>query len=99
MAEVMHFFLVVKNNLWYMLAAIKFYSQANVNILEKSYQMASVHKYLGDSGIDIIDAKWIAEVVDMVPFRHSEVEGSCSEYFLVGKMTLVDGQHDNDEDE
>ncbi|KAH9966148.1 hypothetical protein BJV74DRAFT_785757, partial [Russula compacta] len=93
-AEVVYFFLIVKDDLQYTLMAVSLYSQANSGIFEESYQTNSIHTYLGNKGIHIIDAKWITEVVDMIPLKH----GRTDKYFVLEKISLVASRQQEEDD-
>jgi len=104
-AEVLYFFLVTKNNLQYTLAAVNAFSDPDSHVLEESYGMLHLCKYLGMNGIRIVDAKWIMDVIGMVPFKYTQQETNFSEgkeYFAVEKMSTVfirKGDTDNPEEE
>ncbi|KAF8476354.1 hypothetical protein DFH94DRAFT_635049 [Russula ochroleuca] len=69
-AEVLYFFLVIKDDLQYTLAAVKMFGAADPQMSEESYGTLHVCKYLGRNGVEVIDAKWIMGVVGMVPFKN-----------------------------
>jgi hypothetical protein len=91
-AEILYFFLVTKNGLRYTLAAINMFAEADPHVLEESYGMLHLCTYLGTSGIQIVNVKWIMDVVGMVPFKYTHGETNYSEgtqYFAVEKMSAV----------
>jgi hypothetical protein len=68
------------------------FSKADSGVLNESYGTLHLCRYLGANGIRIIDAKWITEVVGMVPFEYSHGETNYLEgtqYFAVEKMSSV----------
>jgi len=71
-AEVLYFFLVTKNDLQYTLAAVYAFSDPDPHVLEVSYRTLRLCTYLGVNGIRIIDAKWIMDVIGMVPFKDTQ---------------------------
>jgi hypothetical protein len=100
-AEVLYFFLVTKDNLQYTLAAVRMFAEADPQILEESYGTLHVCKYIGGNNVQIIDAKWITDVVGMVPFQHIRGEETYTEgkqYFAVEKMSAVLIRKDDDTD-
>jgi hypothetical protein len=101
----LYFFLVTKDNLQYTLAAIRMYADADPCVLRESYGTLHICKYLGRNGIQVIDAKWITDVVGMVPFKYVHGETGYTEgkqYFAVEKMSAVligkSDRDDSDED-
>jgi hypothetical protein len=105
-AEVLYFFLVVKDNSQYTLAAVKFFADADPHVFKESYGTLQLCTYLGANGIQIIDAKWITEVIGMVPFKYAQGETNYSEgkqYFAVEKMSAIligkDDTDNSDEEE
>jgi hypothetical protein len=90
--EVLFFFLVTKNGLQYTLAAINLFVEADPHVIEESYGMLHLCTYLGTDGIQIVDVKWITDIVRMVPFEYMHGETDYSEgtqYFVVEKMSTV----------
>lgn len=76
----------------YTLAAVRMFADADHQIFEESYGTLHVCKYLGGNGIQVIDAKWITDVVGMVPFQYVPGEETYAEgkqYFAVEKMSAV----------
>jgi hypothetical protein len=86
----------------YTLAAVQIFSDADQEVFAESYGTLHICKYLGRNGIRIIDAKWITDVVGMVPFKFVCGEMGYAEgkqYFAVEKMSAVlIGRSDGDED-
>jgi len=78
---------------------------ADPHVLKESYGTLHLCRYLGTNGICIVDAKWITDVVGMVPFKYTHGETSYSEgkqYFAIEKMSTVvvcKGDTDNREEE
>jgi hypothetical protein len=61
-------------------------------VFNESYGTLHLCRYLGTNGIQIVDAKWIMDVVRMVPFEYTHEETNYSEgtqYFAVEKMSAV----------
>lgn len=57
-----------------------------------SHGTLHVCKYLGRNGTRVIDAKWITDVVGMVPFKYVQRQKDYVEdkqYFAVEKMSAV----------
>jgi hypothetical protein len=82
------------------------FADADPHVLEESYGTLHLCTYLGANGIQIIDAKWITDVIGMVPFKYTPGETNYLEgkpYFSVEKMSTVlirKGNTDNlDEEE
>lgn len=76
----------------YTLAAVNMFADADPQVLKESYETLHLCKYLGANGIRIVDAKWITDVVGMVPFRYTQGETNYSDgkqYFAVEKMGTV----------
>ena len=65
----------------YTLAAVNTFSDPDSYVLEESYGTLRLCKYLSANGIQIVDAKWITDVVRMVPFKYTQQETN----FLEGK--------------
>ena len=68
------------------------FSDPDPYVLEESYRTFRLCTYLGANGTRIIDAKWITDVVGMVPFKYTQRETNFSdgkEYFVVEKMSTV----------
>jgi hypothetical protein len=66
--------------------------EADPHALKDSYGILHLCMYLGMNGIQIIDAKWITDVVGMVPFKYTHGETNYSEgkqYFTVEKMSAM----------
>jgi hypothetical protein len=95
----------MKNDLRYTLAAVKMFADADPNVLKKSYGTLHLCTYLGTNGIRIVDAKWITDVIGMVPFEYTHGEINYSEgkqYFAVEKMSAImigKGDTDNPDEE
>ena len=89
----------------YTLAAVNTFSDPDSYVLEESYGTLCLCKYLSANGIRIVDAKWITDVVGMVPFKYTQQETNFlegKEYFAVEKMSTVfiqKGDTDNPEKE
>jgi len=104
-AEILYFFLITKNNLRYTLVAVNMYVDADPQVLKESYGMLHLCTYLGSNGIRIVDAKWITDVVGMVPFESPQQETNYSQgkqYFAVEKMSsglIRKGDIDNIDEE
>ncbi len=80
------------------------FADADPQVLEESYGTLRLCTYLGANGIQIVDAKWVTDVVGMVPFKYTQQETNYSEgkqYFAVEKMstTLIRGDTDNPDGE
>jgi hypothetical protein len=91
-SEILYFFLVTKNGLRYTLAAVNMFAEADPRVFNESYGTLHLCRYLGTNGIQIVDAKWIMDVVKMVPFEYTHEETNYSEgtqYFAVEKMSAV----------
>ena len=61
-------------------------------MLKESYGTLCLCTYLGTNGIWVIDAKWIKDVIRMVPFNYTQGETNYSEgnqYFAVEKMSAA----------
>ena len=89
-AEVLYFFLVTKNSLQYTLAAINMFAEPNARVFKESYGTLQLCMYLGTNGIQIVNTKWIIEVIRMVPFKYTHGETNYTEgtqYFAVEKMS------------
>ena len=68
------------------------FAQADPHAVKDSYGILHLCTYLGMNGIQIVDAKWITEVVGMVPFKYTHGETNYSkgkQYFAVEKMSAV----------
>ena len=68
------------------------FADADPDMLKESYGTLHLCTYLGENGIRIVDAKWITDVVGMVPFEYTQGETNYSEgrrYFAVEKMSSV----------
>jgi len=104
-AEVLYFFLVTKNDSQYTLAAVNMFAEADPHVLKESYGTLHLCRYLGANGIRIIDAKWITDVVGMVPFKYTKQETNYSDgkqYFAVEKLStgsIQKGDIDNHDEE
>jgi len=48
------------------------FSDPDPHVLEVSYRTLCLCTYLGVNGIRIIDAKWIMDVIGMVPFKDTQ---------------------------
>ena len=82
------------------------YADADPQVLKESYGMLHLCTYLGSNCTWIVDAKWIMDVVGMVPFEYTQQETNYSQgkqYFAVEKMSsalIRKGDIDNlDEEE
>jgi hypothetical protein len=60
--------------IWYSahpyLAAINLFMEANSQVFKKSYKTLYLCTFLGTNGIQIVNAKWITDVVGIVPFKY-----------------------------
>ena len=68
------------------------FADADPLVLKESYGTLQLCTYLSANGICIVDAKWITDVVGMVPFNHTQGETIYLEgrqYFAVEKMSAV----------
>jgi hypothetical protein len=68
------------------------FGNTDPQILKDSYATLHVCTYLGRPGTRIIDAKWITNVVAMVPFKHIQREINYFEgkrYFAVERMSAA----------
>ncbi|KAG7085705.1 hypothetical protein E1B28_003249 [Marasmius oreades] len=87
-AEVLYYFTVMQGNTRFTLAAVTLYSCPHPDILEKSLKMLKV--CTKEEDVQIIDAKWIVEVVGMIPFRRAEIswddKEEVNEYFILEKF-------------
>ena len=81
-AEVLYFFFVVKNDQCFTLAAVNMYSPPDPHILQESYNVLRVCTHLGNSGVVVIDAKSIVDVIVMAPYRRRK----ANEYWVIEKM-------------
>jgi hypothetical protein len=82
----------MKNNSRYTLAAINMFADADPHVLKELYRTLHLCTYLGTKGIRIVDAKWITDIVAMVPFKYTQGETNYSDgkqYFAVEKMGAV----------
>lgn len=82
----------MKNNSQYTLAAVNMFADADPRVLKESYGTLHLCVYLGANGIRIVDAKWITDVVAMVPFKYTQGETNYldgNQYFAVEKMGAV----------
>ncbi|KAL0573146.1 hypothetical protein V5O48_008812 [Marasmius crinis-equi] len=100
-AEVVLFFIVDKENARYTMAAVRMYSPPDPDLLEYSFGTLSVCTFLGNEDIQIIDAKWIQEVVGMVPFHRNPDEDDTDEFFVVRRLRSfnTDIVNNSEEDE
>jgi hypothetical protein len=77
------------------------FADADPHVLKESYGTLHLCMYLGTNGIQTIDAKWITDVIWMVPFKYTQGETNYSEgkqYFAVEKMsTVLIGKDDKDD--
>ena len=65
------------------------FGETDPKIFENSYGVLRVCKYLGKPETRVIDAKWITDIVAMVPFKHIQKEVNYVEgklYFAVERM-------------
>ena len=72
--------------------AVYTFSDPDPHVLEVSYRTLRLYTYLGVNGIQIIDAKWITDVIGMVPFKDTQRETNFlegKEYFAVEKISTV----------
>jgi hypothetical protein len=84
--------LVTKDNSRYTLAAVKMFADSDPDVFKESYGTLHLRKYLGTNHIRIVVAKWIMDVVGMVPFKSTQGETNYSEgkqYFAVEKMSTA----------
>lgn len=68
------------------------FADADPRALKDSYGTLHMCRYLGGDGTQIIDTKWITDVVGMVPFKYVRRETNYTEgeqYFVVEKMTAA----------
>lgn len=68
------------------------FAEADPHMIEQSYGTLHLCTYLGINGIQIVDVKWIVDVVGMVPFKYTHGQTNYSEgtqYFAVEKMSTV----------
>jgi hypothetical protein len=68
------------------------FGDTDPRIFKESYSTLHVCKYLGGNGTQVIDAKWIMDVVAMVPFKNIQKERGYTEgkqYFAVEKMSVA----------
>lgn len=82
----------MKNGSRYTLAAVNMFAEADPQVFKESYGTLHLCTYLGTTGIEIVDAKWITDVVGMVPFKYTHRETNYLEgtqYFAVEKMSAV----------
>ncbi|KAL0567757.1 hypothetical protein V5O48_014238 [Marasmius crinis-equi] len=100
-AEVLLFFIVDKNASRYTMAAIRMFSAPDPGLLEDSFNTLSVCTFLGNDDIQIIDAKWIEEVVGMVPFHRNPGKDDTDEFFVVQRLRSLnkDVVNNSEEDE
>lgn len=81
------------------------FADADPHVLKESYGTLHLCRYLGANSILVVDAKWITDVVGMVPFEYTPGETNYSEgkqYFAVEKMSAAlirKGNTDNPDDE
>lgn len=83
------------------------FGETDPQIFKESYSALHVCKYLGGPGTQVIDAKWITDVVAMIPFKHTQREVNYMEgklYFAVERMSAASirrtpDAEDNDVDE
>ncbi|KAL0059793.1 hypothetical protein AAF712_013434 [Marasmius tenuissimus] len=100
-AEVLFYYTFTKRGVCHTLAAVNFFSPPDPDILEASLNTLNVCKER--SKVTVIDAKWIIEVVVMVPFRCPDVAWdngtNVDEYFVVEKTFSNAVEHSDNEDE
>lgn len=68
------------------------FSEADPHVFKESYGTVLLCTYHGTNGIQIIDAKWITDVVGMVPFEYTQGQTNYldgTQYFAVEKMSAV----------
>jgi hypothetical protein len=89
-AEVQYYFFLKRKETRHALALVHMYSEPDEDLLQASYTTLKVCKFLKEDGLRVIDAKWISDVVGMVPFtqRPAEEQLDEEEYFVVEKMSL-----------
>ena len=81
------------------------FADADPHVLKESYGTLHLCRYLGTNGILVVDAKWITDIVGMVPFKYTQGETNYSEgkqYFAVEKMSAASirkGNTDPDDEE
>ncbi|KAK1227461.1 hypothetical protein PQX77_009546 [Marasmius sp. AFHP31] len=97
-AEVIYYFNTAKRGIRYTLALVKLFSLPDEEILDKSLRV--LHVCRKQEALTVIDAKWITEVVSMIPFRLPTAawnEGETDQYFVVEKIfsNLINTQDDN----
>ncbi|KAK1215025.1 hypothetical protein PQX77_022375 [Marasmius sp. AFHP31] len=97
-AEVLYYFNIAKRGIRYTLAMIKLFSPPDEEVLDKSLRVLHVCRKQGT--LTVVDAKWITEVIAMVPFRPPTVawnEGETDQYFVVEKIfsNLVNTQEND----
>jgi len=68
------------------------FADPDPHVLKESYGTLHLCTYLGENGIRIVDAKWITDVVRMVPFKYTQqgtnyLEGQ--QYFAVEKLSAA----------
>ena len=68
------------------------FADPDPHVLEELYGMLHLCTYLSKNGIWIVDAKWITDVVGMVPFKYTQqgtnyLEGK--QYFVVEKLSAM----------
>jgi hypothetical protein len=59
------------------------FAEADSGVLKESYGTLHLCTYLGIRGIQIVDAKWIVEIVGMVPFEYTHREANYSECYAL----------------
>ncbi|KAG7093185.1 hypothetical protein E1B28_006874 [Marasmius oreades] len=100
-AEVLYYFNVIKENTRFTLAVITTFSPPNAEILQKSFKTLKVCSE-GDS-VTIIDAKWIIEVVGMIPFQQPGLawdnKEEADQYFVLEKLYSNVVVHAEDDEE
>ncbi|KAG7089248.1 hypothetical protein E1B28_010947 [Marasmius oreades] len=100
-AEVLYYFTAMQGNTQFTLAAVMFYSNPDPDIQEESLGMLNV--CTKEEDVQIIDAKWIVEVVGMIPFRRPEIpwndEEDTSEYFVLEKLYSNVVRHDTEDEQ
>ncbi|KAK1224524.1 hypothetical protein PQX77_012570 [Marasmius sp. AFHP31] len=99
LAEVQYYFNLTRHNVRHAIAAVKLFSLPDEQILKDS--LAVLHVCEEGDGITFVSAKWITEVVAMVPFQRPGVawddNAKVNEFFRVEK-TFLNAVEVDDED-
>ena len=98
-AEVLFYFSFTKRSIRYTLAAVSLFSAPDPEILEISLKTLMVCR--AGNEVMVVDAKWIKEVIAMVPFRRTGMAWdslvSVDEYFMV-ERTFSNAVDNSDDD-